>query len=78
MAKGKDSSNQTEYLEDDVQDNVYEAVLKQAYNTYRLFWGTFEHSIENHDIGTLKTRLEHFYKAVRFKYCFHCLKKTQF
>ncbi|XP_063915286.1 vacuolar fusion protein CCZ1 homolog isoform X2 [Zophobas morio] len=63
VAKGKDSSNQTEYLEDDVQDNVYEAVLKQAYNTYRLFWGTFEHSIENHDIGTLKTRLEHFYKA---------------
>ncbi|XP_044269860.1 vacuolar fusion protein CCZ1 homolog [Tribolium madens] len=61
--KGKDSSNQIEYLEDDVQDNVYEAVLKQAYYTYRLFWDTFEHTVENHDVGTLKTRLENFYKA---------------
>ncbi|RZC40479.1 vacuolar fusion protein CCZ1 -like protein, partial [Asbolus verrucosus] len=63
MSKNKDGSNQMEYLEDDLQDNLYEAVLKQAYYIYRLFWGTFEHTIEIHDIGTLKTRLEHFYKA---------------
>ena len=61
MVKIKDGSSSTEQLDDDLQDNVYEAVLKQAYYMYRLFWGTFQ---ESKDIGTLKMTLEIFYKAV--------------
>lgn len=61
MIRTKDNTQNVEYLEDDLQDNVYEAVLKQAYYMYRLFWGTFEGA---KDIGTLKMTLEIFYKAV--------------
>lgn len=60
VIKTKDNTQNVEYLEDDLQDNVYEAVLKQAYYMYRLFWGTFE---DAKDIGTLKMTLEIFYKA---------------
>lgn len=62
VTKSKDSSNQVEYLEDEIQDDVYEAVLQQSYFTYRLFCATFEQTIEKHDIGTLKTKLENFFK----------------
>ncbi|KAJ8937422.1 hypothetical protein NQ318_007881 [Aromia moschata] len=60
IIKTKEGTQTEEYLEDDVQDNVYETVLKQAYYMYRLFWGTFENI---KDIGTLKMTLEIFYKA---------------
>ncbi|KAJ8922147.1 hypothetical protein NQ315_004082 [Exocentrus adspersus] len=60
VIKTKDNVQTVEHLENDVQDSVYEAVLKQAYFMYRLFWGTFESA---KDIGTLKMTLEIFYKA---------------
>ncbi|XP_057650885.1 vacuolar fusion protein CCZ1 homolog [Diorhabda carinulata] len=56
----KEGSNDTEDLQDDIEDNVYESILKQAYLMYRLFWNTFE-SVK--DIGNLKKTLELFYRA---------------
>ncbi|CAG9859604.1 unnamed protein product [Phyllotreta striolata] len=58
--KEKEISNDTEDLEDDIEDNVYEALLKQAYLMYRLFWGTFKDA-KNTD--SLKMTLEVFYRA---------------
>ncbi|XP_072399139.1 vacuolar fusion protein CCZ1 homolog [Diabrotica undecimpunctata] len=57
--KEKDISHDTEELEDDVDDSVYEAILKQSYYVYRLFWNTFESS---KDITSLKTSLDVFYR----------------
>ncbi|KAJ8974137.1 hypothetical protein NQ317_004503 [Molorchus minor] len=56
----KEGSQTTDYSEEDVQDNVYEAVLKQAYYMYRLFYGTFK-SIK--DVANLMMTLEIFYKT---------------
>lgn len=39
--KIKENSNYPEYLEEDVQDNVYGSVLQQAYDIFRLFNGNF-------------------------------------
>lgn len=50
-----------EYQEDDVQDHVYQAVLRQSYNTFRLFNGTFQHITAKVDVSGLKIRLEHFF-----------------
>lgn len=61
IAKVKDGINNIEKLDDNLKDNVYEAILKQAYYMYRLFWGTFQNA---KDIGTLMTTMETFYKAV--------------
>lgn len=62
--KSKDGLDSYEYFEDDVQDNVYEAVLKQAYLMYKLFSGPYQDTVDKTDIATLKQKLEHFFTAV--------------
>ncbi|CAC5425400.1 Vacuolar fusion protein CCZ1 homolog B,Vacuolar fusion protein CCZ1 homolog [Mytilus coruscus] len=61
--KTKDGQPIVEYREEDVQDCVYEALLKQAYRMFHLFNGTFEHILAKNkkDVQCLKQRLEHFY-----------------
>ncbi|XP_063445038.1 vacuolar fusion protein CCZ1 homolog [Mytilus trossulus] len=61
--KTKDGQPIVEYREEDVQDCVYEALLKQAYRMFHLFNGTFTHilSKNSNDVQCLKQRLEHFY-----------------
>ncbi|KAH1011853.1 hypothetical protein HUJ04_001133 [Dendroctonus ponderosae] len=63
VTKVKENTSFIEYLEEDVQDNVYESVLRQLYDMYRLFWGTFQHTLEQSDLGTLMTKIEKFYNA---------------
>lgn len=58
--KEKEGSNDSEELQDDIEDSVYESILKQAYLMYRLFWNTFE---STKDFGDLKKKLEIFYRA---------------
>lgn len=61
VVKVKDGANNVEKLEDNLLDNVYEAVLKQAYYMYRLFHSTFANT---KDIGTLKSTLQTFFNIV--------------
>nr|CAH7752102.1 unnamed protein product [Callosobruchus chinensis] len=59
QSKSKDGLNNIERtLEDDVQDNVYEALFKQSYYVFRLFWNTFK---SYKDIDSLKVKLEKFF-----------------
>nr|XP_023019873.1 vacuolar fusion protein CCZ1 homolog [Leptinotarsa decemlineata] len=60
ISKERNATGDAEELEDDIQDNVYEAMLKQAYYMYRLFWGTFQ-SVK--DLSTLKMNIEIFYRT---------------
>ncbi|XP_065160589.1 LOW QUALITY PROTEIN: vacuolar fusion protein CCZ1 homolog [Atheta coriaria] len=73
IKKSKDGVDITEYLSDDVQNNVYQNVLKQAYYMYRLFNGTFERTLASSDVYTLKTKLEQFFTAylttIRLQHC---------
>lgn len=62
--KVKENTSSLEYIEEDVQDNVYDAVLKQLYQMYRLFWGTFTSTLEKSGLDELKTQLENFFNAV--------------
>lgn len=64
--KVKENISNIEYLEDDLQDNVYEAVLKQIYYMYRLFWGTFQDTLAKGDLNMLKSRIEMFFNAVSY------------
>lgn len=64
--KVKENISNIEYLEDDLQDNVYEAVLKQMYYMYRLFWGTFQDTLDKYDLDVLKIRIEMFFNAVSY------------
>ncbi|KAL3275984.1 hypothetical protein HHI36_020715 [Cryptolaemus montrouzieri] len=66
VTKVKDGASTVEYLEDDIQDKVYESVLRQTYLMYRLFWNTFQHTLDKDGLDALKTRLEQFYSAVSF------------
>lgn len=61
--KSKDNAPYLEYREEDVQDSVYEAILRQAYRMFQLFNGSFVNilSKSNNDIKALQVRLEHFY-----------------
>lgn len=61
--KAKDGTPIVEYREEDVQDCVYEALLKQAYRMFQLFNGTFYHILSKNagDIQSVKQRLDHFY-----------------
>lgn len=60
LIRFKEDGADIEKLEDDVLDNVYEAVLKQTYYMYRLFHGTFN----TKHLDILKTNLETFYSVV--------------
>ncbi|XP_060526043.1 vacuolar fusion protein CCZ1 homolog isoform X2 [Cylas formicarius] len=59
----KESVSTSEYLQDDLQDNIYEARLKQAYYMYRLFCDCILKSIEDSHEEILKSRLELFFNA---------------
>lgn len=61
----KDGTNNIEKLEDNLLDNVYEAVLKQAYHMYRLFHSTFANA---KDIDTLKSTLQTFFNIVSYRF----------
>lgn len=62
VQKTKDGQVYVEYHADDVQDNVFQAVLKQAYNMFKLFMGSFEFILKDKaGIRCLKQRLEHFF-----------------
>ncbi|XP_033735365.1 vacuolar fusion protein CCZ1 homolog [Pecten maximus] len=61
--KTKDHSSYLEYHEEDVQDSVYDAILRQAYRMFQLFNGSFSNILakSNNDIKALQVRLDHFY-----------------
>ncbi|XP_074648417.1 vacuolar fusion protein CCZ1 homolog [Tubulanus polymorphus] len=59
--KIKDGQPHTEYLEDDVQDHIYESVLKQAYKMFRLFMGSFYSVCKKGNVQSLKQRFDHFF-----------------
>ncbi|XP_050315800.1 vacuolar fusion protein CCZ1 homolog [Anthonomus grandis grandis] len=61
--KTKENITSPEYLEDDLQENVYSPVLKQMYYMYRLFWGTLEDTFQKSGVDVLKGRLETFFNA---------------
>ncbi|XP_076264681.1 vacuolar fusion protein CCZ1 isoform X2 [Rhynchophorus ferrugineus] len=63
ITKIKENVSSNEYLGDDLQDNVYESILSQAYHMYRLFWGSFCHTIDTYEIDVLKSRLDIFFSA---------------
>ncbi|GJQ77233.1 hypothetical protein Trydic_g14902 [Trypoxylus dichotomus] len=71
--KTKDGTPTREYIENDIQDNVYEAVLRQTYAMYKLFNGTFNSSLQKSDIPALKSKLEKFYttylKSLKLTHC---------
>ncbi|XP_071493364.1 vacuolar fusion protein CCZ1 homolog [Diadema antillarum] len=59
--KVKEGKTYHEYHEDDVQDSVYLAVLKHAYQLFKLFMGTFTEIMNLHGVDQLKYRLNHFF-----------------
>lgn len=59
--KQKDGQTYVEYHEDDVQDTVFEAVLKTAYKMFKLFMGPFTNIIQKGNVQNLKQRLDHFF-----------------
>ncbi|CAH1273546.1 CCZ1B [Branchiostoma lanceolatum] len=58
---GKDGQTYIEYHDEDVQDSVFDAVLKTSYKMFRLFMGTFTRILERFNVEVLKQRLEHFF-----------------
>ncbi|KAK9709082.1 Intu longin-like domain 2 [Popillia japonica] len=64
--KTKDGTSTREYIENDIQDNIYQAVLKQTYSIYKLFNGSFSNTLQKSDIPTLKSKLEKFYVPVSY------------
>ncbi|CAH0773208.1 unnamed protein product [Bemisia tabaci] len=59
--KPKEIADEAEYLEHDVQDAVYLAALKLAYDMAKMFVGTFSSSVEGKKTKQLKIKLEKFY-----------------
>lgn len=61
--KIKDGQSYIEYHEEDVQDLVYESVLKQAYRMFKLFNGSFENILRRSKqcVTALQQRLEYFF-----------------
>lgn len=62
--KPKEIADEAEYLEHDVQDAVYLAALKLAYDMAKMFVGTFSSSVEGKKTKQLKIKLEKFYFRV--------------
>nr|CAD7396428.1 unnamed protein product [Timema cristinae] len=71
ISKTKDGLEYMEYQGDDVQDNVFRAVLRQAYHMFRLFKGTFNHILDRRagDVMYLRQKLDHFYSRVNRRGC---------
>ncbi|XP_064603975.1 vacuolar fusion protein CCZ1 homolog [Liolophura sinensis] len=57
----KDGITYNEYHEEDVQDSVFEAVLRQSYRMFTLFNGTFTSILSRTDVNGLQQRLDHFF-----------------
>ncbi|PIK49179.1 putative vacuolar fusion protein CCZ1-like [Apostichopus japonicus] len=57
----EDGKTIAEYHEEDVQDTVYQAVLKQAYTMFKFFMGSFADIVNKFSIEELKSRLNHFF-----------------
>ena len=52
------------YYDDQVSDHIYMSVLKQTYNTYKLFHGTLAESMEKIGMVKLKEKLETYFDHV--------------
>ncbi|XP_022920945.1 vacuolar fusion protein CCZ1 homolog [Onthophagus taurus] len=69
----KDGSTTREYIESEIQDNVYKAILEQSYKMYKLFNSTFQISLEKLDVNGLKSKLQKFYdtylKTIKLDQC---------
>ena len=59
--KDADGHSRVDYHEEDVQDSVYEAVLKQAYKMFCFFMGPFCDIMTLGNVEHLKQRLEYFF-----------------
>ncbi|KAH3863474.1 vacuolar fusion protein CCZ1 homolog [Dreissena polymorpha] len=61
--KTKDGQVSYEYHEEDVQDPVMEALLRQSYRMFTLFNGSIYYLLQKFDnnVQTLQTRLDHFF-----------------
>ncbi|XP_041073742.1 vacuolar fusion protein CCZ1 homolog isoform X2 [Polyodon spathula] len=57
----KDGKPVVEYQEEEILDSVYSSVLRQCYNMYKLFNGTFARTMEAGGVDLLKQRLEKFF-----------------
>ena len=57
----KDGKRAFEYFEEEVQDQVLQAVLKQAYSMFKLFNGPFTGILKNSGLDLLKEKLSYFY-----------------
>lgn len=57
----QDGKTTAEYHEEDVQDTVFQAVLKQAYTMFKFFTGTFTDIVNKFSVEELKSRLNHFF-----------------
>lgn len=51
----------TDYFTDDLQDSISESVLRQSYEMFTLFNGSFSFILNNHGTTALKERMEFFY-----------------
>lgn len=64
----KEGVEHREYLTDDIQDNVYWAVLKQAYRSFRLFYCSFHNILEaGNDLTQLRYKLDHHFSKYLMK-----------
>ncbi|XP_046370029.2 vacuolar fusion protein CCZ1 homolog [Haliotis rufescens] len=61
--KTKDGKSYIEYREDDIQDSVFEAVVRQSYRMFQFFNGTFENILDRaeRNVQSLIQRLDHFF-----------------
>lgn len=61
--KTKDNQTIMEYHEEDVQDPVIQAVLRQSYRMFTLFNGSMYHVLDKvgDDVSALQQRLDHFF-----------------
>ena len=57
----KEGKKVVEYYEEDVQDMVLQAVLKQAYSMFRLFNGSFTGILKKSGLEKLKEKMLYFY-----------------
>lgn len=66
-SKSKSGSNDMTYNSENIHDDVYYSLLKQAYDMYNLFLGDFHSFVENdRDTSNLKLKLHQFFTRVRY------------
>ncbi|XP_034251405.1 vacuolar fusion protein CCZ1 homolog isoform X1 [Thrips palmi] len=66
--KTKEGIDHLEYQSDEVQDNIYWAVLKQAYRSFQLFNGSFSNILDSEkDPTKLRYKLDHFFAKYLIK-----------